>query len=144
MEEEEHFILSELEEAEHVRGEAAPTCAQKQYQSCKQAIGSILELSEDELNRIEETLRSKIMKNSDNFMQKYDSLRVTSEKTRIEYEQHFIELESVYTQCQSRLENELKSSYFYKTKAAENGYLFTKFFFFVLLQSKFNLMPQKR
>jgi hypothetical protein len=85
----------------------------------KRAINTILELSEDELNRIEDYLKLKIIKNSENFLNQFDNLRATSEKLKIEYEQQFIELEAEYNECQTKLESESRNSHLNQIKANE-------------------------
>ena len=89
--------------------------------NCKQAIHTILELNEEELVKIEENLRNKILKNGENFLQKYDLVRADNEKIKIEFEQNFAELESSYIDLQSKFETELKNSHLYQAKANENG-----------------------
>ena len=90
----------------------------------KRAINTILELSDDELNRIEEHLRSKIIKNSENFLNQFDNLRASNEKLKIEFEQHFLDLEAEYKECRAKLESESKSNHLNQMKANEFGSLF--------------------
>jgi len=85
----------------------------------KRAINTILDLSEDELNRIEDYLRLKIVKNSENFLNQYDNLRATGEKLKIEYEQQFLELEAEYNECQTKLESESRNAHLNQIKANE-------------------------
>jgi hypothetical protein len=89
----------------------------------KRSFNKIFELTDDELNLIEETLRNKIIKNGENFIQQNDNLRITYEKLKIECEQRFVELESEYNECQSKLSVESKNSFLFRKKADENGKL---------------------
>ena len=91
------------------------------YGHCKHAVNVMLELGEEELIKIEENIRKKILKNGESFMQKYDEMRAANEKVKVEYEQHFIELESTYIDTQSKLETELKNSYLNQSKSTEHG-----------------------
>lgn len=87
----------------------------------KRAINTILELSDDELNKIEEHLQTKIIRNSENFFNQYENLRASSEKLKIEFEQHFLELEAEYNECRIKLESESRNSHLNQTKANEFG-----------------------
>lgn len=91
------------------------------YAHCKHALNVMLELGEEELIKIEENIRKKILKNGESFMQKYDEMRAANEKVKVEYEQHFIELESTFVETQSKLETELKNSYLNQSKSTEHG-----------------------
>ena len=95
----------------------------------RKAFNTIFELSEDELNRIEEHVRNKILHNGENFLQQHENLRVNYEKFKIEYEQRFIELEADFNESQNKLGIELKNSHVYRTKATENGYFIYTFLF---------------
>lgn len=87
----------------------------------KKSFNKIFELTDEELLLIEENLRNKIIKNGENFIQQSDNLRITYEKFKIECEQRFIELESEYNECQTKLTTESKNHYLYKKKSDENG-----------------------
>ena len=87
----------------------------------KRAFSDILELDDDELSKVEEHLKNKIVKNCENFLHKHDQLRASYEKFKIEYEQRFIELEAEYIECQTRLEAESKNCHLFQLKASENG-----------------------
>ena len=89
--------------------------------TAKRAINTILELSDDELNKIEEHLKTKIIRNSENFFNQYENLRASSEKLKIEFEQHFLELEAEYNECRIKLESESRNSHLNQTKANEFG-----------------------
>jgi hypothetical protein len=98
----------------------------------KRAINTILELSDEELNRIEENLRFKIIKNSENFLNQFDNLRASNEKLKIEFEQHFLDLEAEYKECRAKLESESKSNHLNQMKANEFGiFLFYFIYFYV-------------
>ena len=86
--------------------------------TAKRAINTILELSDDELNKIEEHLKTKIIRNSENFFNQYENLR---EKLKIEFEQQFLELETKYNECRIKLESESRNSHLNQTKANEFG-----------------------
>ena len=86
--------------------------------TAKRAINTILELSDDELNKIEEDLKNKIIRNSENFFNQYENLR---EKLKIEFEQQFLELETKYNECRIKLESESPNSHLNQTKANEFG-----------------------
>jgi len=85
----------------------------------KRAVQTILELSEDELNKLDEHLRCKLMKNSENFLNQFDNLRASCEKLKIEYEQHFLELESEYNECRTKFELESRQSHLNQQKVNE-------------------------
>ena len=86
--------------------------------TAKRAINTILELSDDELNKIEEDLKNKIIRNSEIFFNQYENLR---EKLKIEFEQQFLELETKYNECRIKLESESPNSHLNQTKANEFG-----------------------
>lgn len=86
--------------------------------AAKRAINTILELSDDELNKIEEDLKNKIIRNSEIFFNQYENLR---EKLKIEFEQQFLELETKYNECRIKLESESPNSHLNQTKANEFG-----------------------
>jgi len=85
----------------------------------KRAVQTILELNEDELNKLDEHLRCKLMKNSENFLNQFDNLRASCEKLKIEYEQHFLELESEYNECRTKFELESRQSHLNQQKVNE-------------------------
>lgn len=119
--EEESLTLAQIESNHRLLSIEHSIDGVSNYASCKQAIQTMLELSEEELAKIEERLRCKILKNGENFMQKFDTLRADAEKTKIEYEQHFSEMESGYVETQTKFEAELKKSLLFQAKANENG-----------------------
>ena len=92
-----------------------------QLNSYKRAFFTIFELSDDELNKIEEHVRHKIVHNGENFLQQHDTLRGNYEKFKIEYEQRFVELEADFNESQSKLGAELKNAQLFRIKANENG-----------------------
>ncbi len=87
----------------------------------KNAFFTIFELSEEELNRIEEHMKNKIVHHGENFLQQHETLKSNYEKFKIEYEQRFIELEADFNESQSKLGIELKNAQLYRIKASENG-----------------------
>lgn len=117
----EYITLNNETSGGHLNNNESNSCSGTNSVNTKRAINTILELSEDELNKIEEHLRFKIVKNSENFLTQFDSLRASSEKLKIEFEQHFVELENEYTQCRIKLESESKSNHLNQTKANEFG-----------------------
>jgi len=97
--------------------------ANENLNSYKKAFSVIFELSDDELGKIEEHVRNKILNNGENFLQQHEHLKANYEKFKIEYEQRFIELEADFNESQTKLGLELKNSHTYKLKATENGEL---------------------
>jgi hypothetical protein len=87
----------------------------------KQMLSTIFELTDEDLSRVEEHLREKLVRNGENFMQQYDTLRANYEKCTIEYQQRFLELESEFNECQNKLAAESKNAYLFKLKSNENG-----------------------
>lgn len=88
----------------------------------KQNVLAVLfELEDNEIARLEENLRQKLVKNAENFVQQHDLLRSNFEKLKIETEQRFVELEAEFTECQAKLSVEAKNAHLYKLKANENG-----------------------
>lgn len=87
----------------------------------KRAFYTLFELTDEDLNKIEDHIKQKIIQNGENFLQKHDALQSSYEKFKIEYEQRFIELESEFTECQTKLSIESKNSHLYQIKANENG-----------------------
>ena len=106
-----------------------PSSLSENYNSYKKAFNVIFELSDDEIGKIEEHVRNKIVNNGENFLQQHESLKANYEKFKIEYEQRFIELEADFNESQTKLGLELKNSHTFRLKATENG---KKFFFFPL------------
>ena len=53
------------------------------------------------------------------FLNQFDNLRAASEKLKIEYEQHFLELESEYNECRTKLELESRNSHLNQQKVNE-------------------------
>lgn len=88
----------------------------------KRIFYTIFDLSDEEMSKIEDHLREKISSHGESFLQKYDNLQAVYEKFKIECEQRFIELESEYTECQSKLSVESKNAHLYLTKSTENGF----------------------
>ncbi len=91
--------------------------------SCKRAINTLLELNDDELMKIEENLRMKILKNGECFMQKFDCMQADMEKVKTEYEQNFKEMEAMYIETQVKFESELKNAHLFQARVNENGIL---------------------
>jgi hypothetical protein len=89
----------------------------------KQMLSTIFELTDEDLLRVEEHLREKLVRNGENFMHQHDNLRANYEKCTIEYQQRFLELESEFTECQNKLAVESKNAYLFKLKSNENGNL---------------------
>lgn len=83
------------------------------------SFNAVFNLDDEELNRLEPTLKQKLIENGENFIQQYDNLRIAHERLKTEYEQRFMELEADYTECKSKLAAELESSYLFKAKAGE-------------------------
>jgi len=98
------------------------------YNSYRKAFNVIFELSDDEIGKIEEHVRNKIVNNGENFLQQHESLKANYEKFKIEYEQRFIELEADFNESQTKLGLELKNSHTFRLKATENGKKFLLFF----------------
>jgi hypothetical protein len=86
----------------------------------KKALNLIFNLQDDEIDRIEEHLRSKLMENGEKFYLKYENLRISNEKYTIENEQRFVELEAEYNECQQKLGVESKNAHMYKLQADQN------------------------
>ncbi|CAF0709464.1 unnamed protein product [Brachionus calyciflorus] len=86
----------------------------------KRAFFTMFELTDEELNKIEEHLKEKIVSHAENFLQKHDYLQTSYEKFKIECEQRFIELEAEYTECQNKLTIESKNAHLYQIKSTEN------------------------
>lgn len=91
------------------------------HDQTKPKFNTIFNLSDDELNKLDKSLKEKLTENGENFIQQHDNLRIVYEKFKIECEQRFIDLEAEYTECQAKLATELESSYYNKQKATENG-----------------------
>jgi hypothetical protein len=89
--------------------------------SHKKALGVIFELDEDELQKLDELLRGKLLRNGELFLQQHENLKISYEKFKIECEQRFLELESDYNQSQTRLKQELENSYLCKNRLTEIG-----------------------
>jgi hypothetical protein len=87
----------------------------------KRALNVIFELTDDELNKLEEHFRQKLQKNGGNFLQQHEQLKTSYEKFKIEYQQQFMDLESEYNECQTKLATETKNSHLFRIKANENG-----------------------
>lgn len=87
----------------------------------KKEINKIFELDNDELAKIEEHIRMKILRNASNFMHKYDCLRADNEKIKVEYEQYFKELETNYFEAQAKFDAEMKNAHIHQSRAIENG-----------------------
>jgi len=118
--------------------EANESRANENLNSYKRAFSVIFELSDDELGKIEDHVRSKILNNGENFLQQHETLKGNYEKFKIEYEQRFIELEADFNESQTKLGLELKSSHTYKLKATENGELcLCNFLFLFSILNKF-------
>ena len=77
-------------------------------------------MQDDEIDRIEEHLRSKLIENGEKFYLKYENLRISNEKYTIENEQRFVELEAEYNECQQKLGVESKNAHMYKLQADQN------------------------
>ena len=105
----------------------------------KRSFNKLFELTDDDLNLIEENLRLKIIKNGENFIQQSDAVRISYDKFKIECEQRFIELESEFNECQSKLSVESKNSFLYKKKNDENGRFFVSFFLQYFSKLKLNV-----
>jgi hypothetical protein len=98
-----------------------PSSLNENYNSYKKAFNVIFELSDDEIGKIEEHVRNKIINNGENFLQQHETLKANYEKFKIEYEQRFIELEADFNESQTKLGLELKNSHTFRLKATENG-----------------------
>ena len=94
---------------------------QNQLISYKQMLSIIFELTDEDLAKVEEHLRDKLIRNGEIFLQQHDTLRSNYEKFKIEYEQRFVDLESEFNECQNKLTQESKNSYLFRQKANENG-----------------------
>ena len=121
MDEEEFLTLAQIESNHRLVSIEHSIDGVSNYASCKRAIQTMLELSEEELAKIEERLRCKILKNGESFMQKYDTLRADAEKNKIEYEQNFVEMENSYIETRNKCEAELEKSMLFQAKANEHG-----------------------
>ena len=122
--EDEQFSLAQIESNSQLINVANSNSSEdlcSNYAGCKQAVHTMLDLSDQELAKIEEHLRVKILKNGESFMNKYDSMRADGEKVKVEYEQHFAELEATYLETQTKFETELNNSNLYQAKATGNG-----------------------
>ncbi len=80
----------------------------------------IFHLSEEEIDRIEDHLREKLIENGERYVQDHDQLRSTHERLRIEYQQRLIELESEFVENQEKLSTESKNAHLYRLKSNEN------------------------
>lgn len=83
------------------------------------SFNAIFNLDEDEISKLEPTLKQKLIENGENFIQQHDNLRIAHERLKAEYEQRFVELETEYSECKAKLAVELESAYMYRTKASE-------------------------
>lgn len=102
-------------------GTGDPVETEQTESNYKRAFQTIFELTDEELNKIEDHLRQKIVQNGENFLQKHDNLQRDYEKIKIEFEQRFIELETEFNECQIKLSTESKNAHLYQIKATENG-----------------------
>lgn len=93
----------------------------------KRIFYTLFDMSDQEIAKIEDHLREKILSHGESFLHKYDNLQAVYEKFKIECEQRFIELESDYTECQNKLRFESKNAHLYLTKSTENGLVLFKF-----------------
>ncbi len=144
MDEDEPLTLAQIESIhENTLTTAATSEELADLTSCKKAINTLLELSDDELMRIEENLRMKILRNGECFMQKFDCMQADHEKVKIEYEQNFKEMETMYIETQVKFESELKNAHLFQAKVNENGTLITCHFSSKILHAhKLNFLHQ--
>lgn len=98
---------------------AAATDSNASVITTRPSFNAVFNLNDDELEKLDPTLKQKLVENGENFIQQHDNLRIAHERLKAEYEQRFLELESDYNECKDKLAVELESSYLYKTKASE-------------------------
>ncbi len=80
-----------------------------------------LDLNDNEFSSFNDSLKVKLVKNANQFYEKYEQLETNYERFKIEYEQRFVDLETEHNQLKTNYENETTECQMFKLKFNEIG-----------------------